>query len=234
MYKGKKILAIIPARSGSKGLPQKNIKSLNGKPVIAWSILAAMNSQYLDEVIVSTDCPNIAKISNKYGAKTPFLRPDHLATDTASSSDTILHLLEYQSNKGKHFDYIVLLEPTSPLRETSDIDLAIEQLSSSPAESIVGVSLTEDQHPAFLAKIQPNGFLSQYEDRATDIRRQDIDKVYFHEGTIYISDIKVFLEKRTFYHDKTIAYIVPKYKSFELDDIYDFVMIEAIMRYHNY
>ena len=231
MYKDKTFLAIIPARGGSKGLPGKNIKELCGKPLIAWSIEAGLKSNYLDEVMVTTDYQNIADVSKQYGASVPFLRPDELASDTATSFDAIKHTIEYYKNElNKEFDYIVLLEPTSPLRESIDINKAIEVLLYSNADSIVGVCRTEDQNPAFLVLKNENNFISGYENKEMKVlRRQDIKDVYFFEGTIYISKTNVLLDKKTFYHENTIGYEVPKYKSLEIDDMDDFVMVEAIM-----
>jgi CMP-N,N'-diacetyllegionaminic acid synthase len=236
MYKHKSFLAIIPARGGSKGLPGKNIKELCGKPLIAWSIESALNSKYIDEVMVTTDNQNIAEISKQYGANVPFLRPEELASDTATTFDAVKHTIEFYKNElNKEFDYIVLLEPTSPLRESYDIDNAIEILFNSKADSIVGISKTEDQNPAFLVLKDENGYILGYENKNMKVfRRQDIKDVYFFEGTIYISKTDVLLREKTFYHKNTIGYEVPKYKSLEIDDIYDFVMVEAIMKYKGY
>jgi len=233
MYKNKTFLAIIPARGGSKGLPGKNIKNLCGKPLIAWTIEKALKSKYLDEVIVSTDSEEIAKVAKQYGANVPFLRPAELATDTATTFSVIEHTVSFYKEKlNKEFDYIVLLEPTSPLREDDDIDLAIEKLLNSNAKSIVGISKTESQNPAFLVLLDENGFLRGYEDKNMKVlRRQDIKEVYFFEGSIYISKTDALLSKKTFYHNKTIGYITPKWKSLEIDDIYDFIMVEAIIKY---
>ena len=236
MYKNKTFLAIIPARGGSKGLPGKNIKKLCGKPLIAWSIEAGLKSNYLDEVVVSTDYENIAEIAKEYGANVPFLRPDYLASDTATSFDVVKHTIDFYKNElNREFDYIVLLEPTSPLREVSDIDRAIEILLESSADSIVGICKTEDQNPAFLIKKDNNNYISGYENRDMKVlRRQDVDDIYFFEGTIYISQTKILLAKKTFYHESTIGYEVPKYKSLEIDDMNDFIMVEAIMKYKGY
>ena len=236
MYKNKTFLAIIPARGGSKGLLGKNIKELCGKPLIAWSIETGLKSKYLDEVVVSTDYQNIANIAKQYGASVPFLRPDYLANDTATSFDAIKHTIDYYKNElNKEFDYIVLLEPTSPLREIDDIDKSIEQLLNSDASSIVGISKTEDQNPAFLINKNDKSFITGYENKDMKVfRRQDIKDVYFFEGTIYISKTNILVDKKAFYHDDTIGYVVPKYKSLEIDDIDDFIMVEAIMKYKGY
>ena len=236
MYKDKSFLAIIPARGGSKGLPGKNIKDLCGKPLIVWSIEKGLQSNYIDEVVVTTDSQEIADISKQYGASVPFLRPDELATDTATSFDAIKHTIDfYKKERNRAFDYIVLLEPTSPLREVSDINKAIEQLLCSDAEAIVGITKTEDQNPAFLILKDKNEYLTGYENLEMKVlRRQDIKDVYFFEGTIYISEREMLLNKKTFYHENTIGYEVPKWKSLEVDDMDDFIMIEAMMRYKGY
>jgi CMP-N,N'-diacetyllegionaminic acid synthase len=236
VFRGKSFLAVITARGGSKGLPGKNIKDLCGKPLIAWSIEAGLKSKYIDEVVVSTDSHVIADISKKYKANVPFLRPKNLSTDTASSFDAVRHAINfYKSELKKEFDYIVLLEPTSPLRIDKDIDSAINTLLDSDATSIVGLCKTEGQNPAFLVNKDFGGFISGYNGGDMSVlRRQDIDDVYFFEGSIYISHIETYLSKQTFYHNQTIGYEVQKYKSLEIDDMDDFVMIEAIMKYREY
>lgn len=236
MILNKKILAIILARGGSKGLPGKNIKEICGKPLIAWSINAAKESKFIDKLMVSTDSKEILKISNKYGANVPFLRPDCLSNDLVSSFDALEHAITFcKEELNETYDYIVLLEPTSPLRTSLDIDNAIEKLIKSNADSIVGICKTEDQNPAFLIKKDNNDFISSYvNSEMKSIRRQDIEDVFFFEGTIYISRTEVLLDKKTFYHENTIGYEVPKYKSLEIDDIDDFIMVEAIMKYKGY
>lgn len=132
MYKGKRILAIIPARGGSKGLPGKNIRELCGKPLIAWSIEHAQKSKYVDEIFISTDSQEIADVAENYGAPCPELRPAELARDTAPSSEFIVYTLNKMKNENNPFDYFILLEPTSPLRDVEDVDKSIEMLIDSP------------------------------------------------------------------------------------------------------
>jgi len=233
MYKKKRILALITARGGSKGLPGKNIRLLNGKPLIAWSIEHGLKSRYVDKVVVSTDDKKIASTAKKYGAEVPFMRPAYLATDKSTSMDVILHAIGFLKAAGEEYDYIIILEPTSPLRETKDVDRSIEMLLNDKkgAESIVGVSEVVAAHPAFDVVINDKGFLSPYEGkRSRYIRRQDLKKIYFFEGTVYVSEIKALKKKKTFYHDRTIPYIVPKWKSVEIDDIVDFFCAEAILK----
>ncbi|MFH2091022.1 MAG: acylneuraminate cytidylyltransferase family protein [Pseudomonadota bacterium] len=233
MYKDKKILGLIPARGGSKGLVGKNIIDMAGKPLIAWTIECAQHSQYLDHLMVSTDDHQIAQVCRAYNAQVPFLRPSHLASDTAASVDVVIHAIDWLSDKGHHYDYICLLEPTSPLREPFDIDDAIQQLIDKPdAEAIVGIALLESGHPEFNVVMDDQHFISKYETGQTikSLRRQDLEPVYFFEGTVYISKISSLRKKMGFYHDRTMGYVVPRYKSIEIDDRYDLIMAQALLK----
>ncbi len=231
MMEQKKILAIIPARGGSKGLPGKNIKPLQGKPLIGWPIKAALNSRYIDRVIVTTDDKIIAKIAQEQGADVPFLRPAEFAKDTSPSSDAIIHTLNYCIEQGEDYDYFVLLEPTSPLTDSADIDSALETLVHGPGLAIVGACKTGNCHPIYCATLGADNFLKPYnrEDFAKPVRRQDVDHLYFFEGSLYISEVKKYLEAKTFYHESTLPYIVPHWKSLEIDTLLDFFMIETVM-----
>jgi CMP-N,N'-diacetyllegionaminic acid synthase len=236
VFNNKTFLAIIPARSGSKGLPGKNVKEICGKPLISWSIKAGLTSKYIDEVVVSTDCPQTKVLAEECGALVPFLRPDNLSSDTATSFDVIKHSIDFYNEKlGRTFDYIVLLEPTSPLRQASDIDDSIELLMESDAESIVGICKTECQNPVFLVHKNEENIVSGYLNQDIKVlRRQDIEDVFFLEGTIYISEVNNYMKNKTFYHQGTIGYEVDKYKSLEIDDIDDFIMVEALMKHKGY
>jgi len=231
MYKDKRVLAIIPARGGSKGLPGKNIRELCGKPLIAWSIEHAQKSNYVDEIFISTDSQEIADVAEKYGAPCPELRPAELARDTAPSSEFIVYTLEKMKKEGKLFDYFILLEPTSPLRDVEDVDKSIEMLIDSPeSESCVGVAMSGTIHPTYMVTINDRGLLQPYTSGEIVYRRQDLQKVYFFEGSVYVSAVDAYLNKRSFYHDKTLPYIVPEWKSHEVDDLVDFNIIETIMK----
>lgn len=200
MINGKSVLAIIPARGGSKGLPGKNIKELCGKSLVAWPIHAAKSSLYVDKIIVSTDDPQIADIARQEGAEVPFLRPEELAADDSTTISVIVHAIDFLSELRETFEYCILLEPTSPLTESYDIKKAFELLESmrTKADSIVGVSKVVSTHPVFDARINQEGLITPYvgEDFSGAVRRQDIEKLYFFEGSLYISDIKTLLEKR--------------------------------------
>lgn len=230
MYNNKKILAIIPARGGSKGLPNKNIKPLCGKPLIGWSIEQAGGSAYIDEIFVSTDSAEIASVAESFGIEVPFLRPAELATDTSPSSGFVLHTIDYYRSQGEEFDYILLLEPTSPLRDVADINTAIEQLlNHKSAKSIVGVSKIEATHPAFLVNLSKEGLLEPYLGEMKALRRQELNDLYFFEGSLYLSEIDYYIKTESFYHNLTLPYVVPKYKSYEVDDIVDFYIIEKLL-----
>lgn len=231
MYKDKRILAIIPARGGSKGLPGKNIRELCGKPLIAWSIEHAQKSKYVDEIFISTDSQEIADVAEKYGAPCPELRPAELACDTAPSSAFIVYTLNKMKNENNSFDYFILLEPTSPLRDVEDVDKSIKMLIDSPeSESCVGVAMSGTIHPAFMVVKGETGYLEALMPDKSTLRRQDLPDVYFFEGSVYVSSVDAYLNKRTFYHDKTLPYIVPEWKSHEVDDFVDFAIIEAVMK----
>jgi len=237
MINKKKVLVVIPARSGSKGLPNKNIKVLCGLPLLGWPINAALGSKYIDSVIVSTDDQKIAELAKELGAETPFIRPDKIATDTSPTHETLLHALDYLASKGQDFDYIVLLEPTSPLTESSDIDNALDILESNHeiADAIVGVSKVHATHPSFCISINSKGLVKPYQGKAFDlpVRRQEIDDVYFFDGSLYISEVKKYRQETTFYHDRTLPYVVPQWKSLEVDTLLDFVLIETVMKNRN-
>lgn len=234
MYKNKTFLAIIPARGGSKGLPGKNIKELCGKPLIAWSIQSAQKSNYIDDVLVTTDYHDIANIAKRFGASVPFLRPEELASDTATSFDAIKHSIDYYKDKlKKEFDYIVLLEPTSPLREDSDIDNMIAKIvdNEEKFDSIVSIGEAHE-HPSIMKRVVDYSTLEPFCKSLEQMtRRQDNKKAYFPYGVAYIVKTKILLEEKSFYTTKNTFYEIKRYQCYEIDDIYDFLTIENIMKY---
>jgi len=233
MINGKTVIAIIPARSGSKGLPGKNIKLLCGKPLIAWSIDAALSSQYIDEVMVSADSEEIANVAREFGASAPYLRPVELASDTATTFDAVKHVIEYYENEcNRYFDYIVLLEPTSPLREKNDLDAMLEKISLIESDFDAIVSLGEvHEHPSIMKKTSSNRLEPYGKELTMASRRQDHDVVYFPYGVAYIVKTGTLLEEKSFYPNRTTHYIIKRYQCYEIDDIYDFLAIENIMKY---
>jgi len=233
VYKNKRILGLIPARGGSRGLPRKNVLPLLGKPLVAWTIEQGLASEYLDKVIVSTEDQEIAGTATKYGAEVPFIRPEELSRGTTKTIDVLIHAIEFFRTQPVGFDYLMLLEPTSPLREKEDIDHCIETLIRHPvAESIVSVTKLEGAHPEFTVVIDDKGFIRKADGSAgfKSLRRQELKDIYFFEGTIYLSGIEALTTKRTFYHETTLAYPVPRWKSLEVDEITDLICAEALLR----
>ena len=229
-----KVLAIVPARGGSKGLPGKNLRLLDGRPLVAWPVSAALGAASVDRVIISTDDVAIAEAARTAGADVPFIRPAYLASDTASSMDVILHALDTLAAQGHEYEYVILLEPTSPLTESSDVEDALSRLraAGAAADAIVGICRVESTHPEYDVRRDPNGLISPY--AAPDFkslrRRQDIEDLYFLEGSLYISRVEAFRQYKTFYHERTLGYQVTRWKSIEVDDIFDFIMVEAVVR----
>lgn len=232
MINNKRVLAIIPARGGSKGLPGKNIKEFYNKPLIAWSIKHGLDCDYIDTVLVSTDSKEIADIAKEYGAFVPFLRPNDLSNDSASTIDVLLHAINYLEKSGDVYEYIVLLEATSPLRDVGDISGAIEKLLANPeSECIVGVTKAEASHPAFLFSVEGSLIKPITGQSPNGLRRQDlIEDYYYLEGSVYVSSVDALKEYKSFYHDKTAPWVVDRYKAIEIDELSDFIMAEALMK----
>ncbi len=235
MINGKRILAIIPARGGSKRLPQKNILELSGKPLIAWTIEAALASKYIDRVVVSTDSDKIAHISKIYGADVPFLRPNSLATDKSASIDVVLQLLDKLELIDDYYDYIILLQPTSPLRTTMNIDESIMMLMDRKCDAII--SVCEAEHSPLWSNIIPeNGNLSNFLDESIlNKRSQDLDKYHRLNGAIYFCDsIRIKKEKTFFFNSNCIAYRMTQEQSIDIDTQLDFLKAEFFMNHIKY
>ncbi len=226
----KKILGIILARGGSKGIKDKNIIKFGNKPLIKWTFDAAKKSKKISKLILSTDSKKIASLAKKNKIEVPFLRPKKLASDKSKSIDAIEHAINFFKKQGVFFDYIVLLEPTSPLRSTLDIDKSINQMIRNKADSLVSVCRVDEINPSFLFK-KKNKKLQPLEKKISNhLRRQDVEPIYFLEGTIYISKTLVLFEKRSFCHSNTIAFEVPKWKSLEIDDKTDLEIGKSILK----
>jgi len=233
MINGKHVLAIIPARGGSKGLPGKNIRELCGKPLIAWTIEKAKRSTYLDMILVTTDSPEIANIAKYYGADVPFLRPADLASDQASTYDVIRHALTfYRETERQEFDYTVLLEPTSPLREDEDIDRMLEALDNRADEYDAIVSVGEvTEHPSIMKRLIGERMEPYCPELAQTTRRQDNVPAYFPYGVAYIAKTASLLEENTFYTRRCMSFPIKRYQNYEIDDIYDFLCVESVMKH---
>ena len=230
MYNNKKFLAIIPARSGSKGLKDKNIKLLNDKPLISYTIEAAKKSGIFDYIIVSTDSSNYASISRQYGAEIPFLRSEELSSDTASSTDVIIDVINRLEKLDIKFDFFVLLQPTSPLRNEDDIRSATELLFAKSADSIVSVCESE-YSPELMNILDESYNLTNFISKNENKRRQDLSKYYRLNGAIYICDTKYFKKNKDFYGPKSYAYIMEKFNSVDIDEQLDFIIAESLIKY---
>ncbi len=231
MFEGKTFLALIPARGGSKGLPGKNVRMLGDKALIGWSIAAAKASRYVDGCIVSTDDDAITAVSLQCGAEVPFKRPAEIASDTAKMMDVIAHAFEFLGGRGKHYDYLVLLQPTSPFRTGKHIDEAIELLHARQAKVVLGVTQTE--HSPLLANTLPTdgnmgGF---YPAHLQTLNRQDMAPYYRLNGGIYVADWKFLLEGKKWITPDTYAYVMDRRSSIDIDHIEDFLLAEALLNH---
>ncbi len=230
MYKGKKILGIIPARGGSKGVPRKNIREICGKPVIAWTIESALQSKYLDKTVVSTDDEEIASISLKYGALVPFVRPVELAGDKTPMVDVILHTTDFFRKKHELFDIIVLLQPTSPLRAVEDIDNSIEEMFVKDAQAIISVCDT-GYPPSWVNLLPPDGCMKDFmSQKMKNKNRQEFPASYRLNGVIYASYIDYLKKVKGFFGRRTFAYIMPAGRSIDIDSELDMKLAELLLK----
>jgi CMP-N,N'-diacetyllegionaminic acid synthase len=228
VFKEKKIIALIPARGGSKGLPRKNILPFVGKPLIAWTIEQAIASNCLARVIVSTDDDEIAEVAKKYRADVPFIRPKELATDDATASDVISHAVDYLLKHDGPFDILLLLQPTSPLRTSQDIDNAIALLFAKKAKAVVSVCEAE-HHPYWSNTLPEDGCMKDF--IRPDImhkNRQELPAFYRINGAIYLTYCDYLQETKSFFGKKTYAYIMPLERSIDIDTKVDFRLAEIL------
>lgn len=221
-------IAIISARSGSKGLPDKNIKELSGKPLMAYSIEAAVQSECFNAIMVSTDSEKYAEIARKYGAEIPFMRSEATSSDTASSWDAVEEVLQRYEKMGKSFDTICLLQPTSPMRTSEDIKAAYSLYKEKNAIAVL--SMTELEHPIeWCGKIDETLSLDGFHNKAEGVRRQDMSKFYRPNGAIYIVSVPEFRKDRYLYREGTYAYIMPQDRSVDIDSEFDFRFAEFLI-----
>lgn len=225
-----KILAVIPARSGSKGLKDKNIKPLCGLPLCAYTINAATESGIFDEIHFSTDSREYAAIAEKYGASVPFLRDSELASDTASSWDVIKAVVSKYEESKKIFDAVMLLQPTVPFRSAEDIRSALEVLERNNANAVV--SVTEPDHsPLWCAPLPEDGNMHVFHERFKNlIARQKLEKHFSLNGAVYLVKIPYLKSCSDIYEDRCYAYFMPRERSFDIDDQLDFDVCEFIMK----
>ncbi len=231
MLLNKSFIAIIPARGGSKRLVGKNLLKLGGVPLIAWTIKAALGCESLDEVIVSTDSDDIKDVALEFGATVPFKRPSNLATDTSSGFEVIEHAVEYYKNKhNRIFDYVLVLQPTSPFRSKDHIDQAIKILLEKDASAVI--SVCESEHPPqWMGTLPADGDMSNFiADEIRNMRSQDLSKYYRLNGAIYICNTKELINHKTFFlKSKIFSYVMKNEHSVDIDDIDDFNFAEFLL-----
>lgn len=222
----RKILAIVPARGGSKGVARKNIKELGGKPLLEWTLDAAVNSCLIDKVFVSTDCCEIANVATAFGIDVPFMRPQSLSRDDTVVADVVEHVL---SCLDEQYDEVILLQPTSPFRNNKHITDALDVYYKSDAFSLVSVCQSE-KNPHWMFTISEDRRLKpllSYEERLH--RRQDLPKFYHLNGAIYVVDVPLFREKKKFVYSDTVPYIMDHVSSLDIDTMMDFQLAEAML-----
>lgn len=228
MYDQHRVLALIPARGGSKGVPGKNIKELGGRPLIAYTIVAALGSRYVDDVVVTTDDERIAKVAKDFGARVPFMRPAEFALDSSATIECVVHARDELLRQGERYDCLVLLQPTSPLRDSDDIDEAIEVFVGHGCEGVVSVSPAE-QNPILIRSKDAWGRLSPLLNTSSTVRRQDMPEYYCVNGSIYVNRIDD-LSLDTSLNDNPIGYVMRGACAIDIDTIEDFKEAERIIQ----
>lgn len=224
------ITAIITARGGSKRFPGKNIAKLNGKPLIVWTIEAALKSKVFNRVLVSTDDKHIARISERAGAEIPFLRPRHLAGDKSTHFSVIEHTLQFLAKNAALPEAFMLLQPTSPLRDADDIRKALALYKTKKAEAVVSVRLVKD-HPYLVREMQSNGTLKKwFKDKLVYRRAQDLPALFRPNGALYLVNSKAFLKQNNFFPKNTYPLVMTNAKSLDIDTPDDLKLAQFFLK----
>jgi CMP-N-acetylneuraminic acid synthetase len=230
MIKGLKVLAIIPARGGSKGIPRKNLKSVGGKSLLAWTSDEAKHSKYIDRLVLSSEDPEIINESKKIGLDVPFVRPTDLAMDTTPGVDPVIHAIQMLPG----YDIIILLQLTSPLRTVEDIDGALELMVEKNAPALVSVT-EANKSPYWMVSITDDGLMKPVINTDLPItRRQDLPKAYSLNGAIFISKPDFLIEKKTYLTPETQVFVMPQNRSIDLDTELDFKILDILLREKNF
>jgi CMP-N,N'-diacetyllegionaminic acid synthase len=220
-----KTFALIPARGGSKGIPRKNVKMIAGKPLIVWTIEAALRSTVLSAVVVSTDDPEIAEVALHAGAQVPFMRPSELAQDQTPGLDPVLHAIDQLPQ----YDSVLLLQPTSPLRNTDDIDGCLRMAMQQNAPSVVSVS-EADTHPYWTYRMTENQSLLRFVDSAPIARRQDLPAAVALNGAMYFANVNWLRRSGSLVGMETLAYVMTRERSIDLDTPFDWKFAELLLK----
>ena len=222
-------LAVIPARGGSKRIPRKNIRKFYGKPIIAWSIEAALESTCFDQVIVSTDDPEITDVARKWGAEVPFLRPANLSDDYTGTAAVVRHAIEWFEDRGVHFEYICCIYATAPFIRAEDIQSGLEKLISDDAD--YAFTVTSFPFPIQRAvKINTNGRLEMFQPECYTTRSQDLEEAYHDAGQFYWGRINAWKEGAPLFSDRTIPIILPRYRVQDIDTLEDWMRAEILFK----
>lgn len=225
---------IIPARSGSKGIPHKNMQLIGNKPMLQYTLEAAKQSCKLDCCILTSDDPEAIALSKKVGVNTPFVRPEHLSKDNSSTSDVIKHALDWHKSEYSNYpEDIILLQPTSPFRTAGDIDDAIRKFEQSEKESLISVCHVS-QHPSDCIIVNDKENIERFclSRAESTVGRQNYQKVYFIDGGIYISGIKRFLKKKTMFDFKSEVFVIPQTHGIDIDNHFELELARAMICYN--
>lgn len=235
MIRGKRVLAVTLARGGSKSVPRKNVIAISGVPLIGYTISEALKSQLIDHYVVSTDCDEISQVAAGLGVKDVIRRPDSLATDTAKSSDALLHAVEDLEERGQNFDIVVELMATNPLKTSDHIDGAIHLLVESRAKFCVAVQQLHDHHPARIKYLDDRGRMQDFFPEVLESRRQDLTPpAYIRAGSIYCMSVDALKTTGARYDkDDSVAYILPDNAVVNIDEPADLLVAEARIKEKN-
>ena len=226
MLGDKSVLAVIAARGGSKGLPGKNLADAGGKPVIAWSIEGAKQSRYIDRLILSSDDSDIIDTAKSWGCEAPFVRPKELARDAARIEDALIHALD---SLDAQYNYLVLLQATSPLRAAEDIDLCLEMCRDTGAPACVSVTLP-NKSPYWMYRVSSDGRMQRLlDDSFEQSRRQDLPAIYGLNGAVYVAEVPWFRKHRGFVGPETRAHVMPPERSVDIDERRDLLLVRALL-----
>lgn len=231
MISGKRVLALISARGGSKGLPGKNIRCLAGKPLIVYSIEAALQAENIDRVVVSTDSQEIADVARQSGAEVPFMRPSELARDDTPSLPVSQHAVAWlREHEGWSCDILAELPPVAPLRTIHDIEAALSMLTESGADSVISLCAVEGAyHPYWMKRIDNDRVIPLMNLPREYTRRQDLPPVYRRNGALIAVWTHVLMEKNSYYGDEIRGYLMPEARSIDIDNELDFAVAEVLM-----
>ena len=224
-------LGLINARGGSKGVPRKNIKELCGKPLIVYTIEAALASKSIDRLVVSTDDEEIADIARKWGADVPFMRPDHLASDTALQINAVQHALATLAENGDEFDRVVILQSTCPLRTADDIDSALELMDTTNADTVISVMLADGQHPITMYEEHDGELTPLLEASGRGVLRQEFPNIWWRNGAVYGIKTSVVMVDDTLYGSKIVGAPMPAERSVNIDSPLDWLVAEAFINH---